>query len=216
MISIDSPVEWQVRDEIYPTLKAWYTHPALEEIKKWDVSGKNILEYGGGWSSIWWAFYAKEVVTIETDWAWIEDIMNYLGSIGWSVSGEMLVSGNGETILNKYVAQHLDLNKKLTMYYRPTNEGDQTKIEYYTNVPDGFVPDIVIVDGVLRYECIQKALTLPRPITLIVDNFMQAFVFMCPSAVEILKPFKGELYEQTDHTNNDGVNKWKTGIWNIK
>lgn len=102
------------------------------------------------------------------------------------------------------------------LHYRPCNEGNQSKIDFYTSLPTDFSPDIIVVDGILRYECIQKALTLPRPLILIVDNFMQAFVFMCPAAVDLLKDFPGTLYEQKNHTDHDGINKWKTGIWEIE
>jgi hypothetical protein len=88
--------------------------------------------------------------------------------------------------------------------------------EFYTEVPEGFVPNIVIVDDAYRYECIVKALTLPRPFVLIVDNWFQSYVFICPAAVELLKDFEQQIFEQADHTDNDGVNKWKTAIFYIK
>jgi hypothetical protein len=59
-------------------------------------------------------------------------------------------------------------------------------------------------------------LTLPRPFVLIVDNWFQSYVFICPAAVELLKDFEQQIFEQADHTDNDGVNKWKTAIFYIK
>ena len=99
-------------------------------------------------------------------------------------------------------------------YFRPCNEGSGAQ-DMYCEIPDNVRPDVFIVDDAYRYECILKALEY-KPCTLIVDNFMQAFVFMCPSAVEALKEYEGVLYEQEDHMDHDGINKWKTGIWNIR
>jgi hypothetical protein len=76
--------------------------------------------------------------------------------------------------------------------------------------------DIAIVDGVHRYECIEYAVNILKPDILIVDNWMQSFVFMCPSAEEILKPYKKEIFEQANHLDNDGINKWKTMIAYLK
>lgn len=189
MLDINNPVEWQVRDEQYPTLKAWYTHGMLNEISKWNLKECVVLEYGGGWSSIFWAFHAKQVVTIETDLNWINDIREYADAHG---------------ITN------------LTLIHRPCNEGDQSKVEYYTEVPEGYNPDIVIVDGVLRNSCLEKALTLQRPLILIADNWQQSYVWISPSAAELMEPYPIHIFEQENHTNNDGINKWKTVYWDIK
>jgi len=167
----------------------WFTHGALDVLDGMDLSDKNILEWGSGSSTVWFAAKAKSVVSIEANSEWYGKVVQELN-------------------------QH-NLFHKVNLILRQTNEGDQSKIDYYTEVPEGFKPDIVVVDGILRYECILKALTLPRPLTLIVDNWMQSYVFMCPAAEEALKGFKSLIFEQADHVDNDGVNKWKTAIFEI-
>lgn len=99
--------------------------------------------------------------------------------------------------------------------YRPCNEGDQSKVDFYTSVPTDFNPDIVIVDGILRYECILKALTLQRPLILIVDNWQQDKVFICPAAEEVMKEYEGHFYIQPDHKDHEG-RPWQTAIWYLK
>jgi len=47
----------------------------------------------------------------------------------------------------------------------------------------------------------------------ICDNWVQSFVWLSPKAEEIMKPYEVHAFEQKDHTNNDGVNKWKTVYW---
>lgn len=53
----------------------WYTYPAIEYISNLDLSDKNIFEFGGGNSSIWWAQRTKFVVTVEKDKDWYQRIM---------------------------------------------------------------------------------------------------------------------------------------------
>ena len=97
--------------------------------------------------------------------------------------------------------------------YRPCNDSSGMD-EMYCAIPDGFIPDIVINDDAYRYEVIVKALTLPRPLILIVDNWMQDFVFYCPKGEELLKNFKQEIYPCTTHTDHEG-NCWKTAIFHL-
>jgi len=97
--------------------------------------------------------------------------------------------------------------------YRPCNDSSGMD-EMYCAIPDDFIPDIVINDDAYRYEVIVKALTLPRPLILIVDNWMQDFVFYCPKGEELLKDFKQEIYPCTTHTDHEG-NCWKTAIFHL-
>jgi hypothetical protein len=52
----------------------WYTYPAIEYLKQFDFSDKNIFEYGSGNSSIFWASLAKSVTSVEKDASWFEVI----------------------------------------------------------------------------------------------------------------------------------------------
>lgn len=166
-------------------VEPWLTNPAMDMIKTWDLAGKKVLEWGAGSSTLWWACKCKEVYSIEANEGWYTTVHNKMPAIGCSIS------------------------------FRPVNEGDQTKIEYYTEIPEHFNPDIVVVDGILRYECMLKALTLPRPLTLIVDNWQQDRVFICPAAEELMKEYEGKFYIQPDHTDHEG-RPWCTAIWHLK
>lgn len=85
---------------------------------------------------------------------------------------------------------------------------------YYVPIPDGINPDVIIVDDAYRYECIMNAINVVKPKILIVDNYNQDYVFICPAAVEALEPFKKLIFEQENHTDHEG-NKWKTGVFFI-
>jgi len=187
MLDKNNLVQWQIHSP-NGHVYPWWVHSCLEEIEKWDWSDKNVLEFGSGWSSIWMASKSKQVISIEAKEDWTNDVREY-------------AEANGIT--------------NLTVLYRQTNEGDQSKVNYYTECPKGFKPDVVTVDGVLRNECLAMALKLPRPLTIIADNWFQDWIWMSPAAVELMSPYEAQIYVQEDHTDNEG-NKWKTAIWHLK
>lgn len=180
--------DFQRFDPTNNLVEPWLTHPALEIIKGWDLSDKLVLEWGSGLSTIWWADKCKYVYSIEANPKWFADVVQLKNERG--------------------------LQGKAEIHFRNVNEGDQTKIDFYTEVPSWYRPNIVIVDGVLRYECILKALTLPRPLILIIDNWQQDYVFICPAAEKALESFTGNVYVQPDHTNHEG-RPWATAIFHI-
>lgn len=52
----------------------WYTYPAIDFLAQRSFAGKNVLEFGGGQSTRWWAPRAATVLTIEEDQAWYESL----------------------------------------------------------------------------------------------------------------------------------------------
>lgn len=180
--------DFQRFDPTNNLVEPWLTHPALDVIKSWNLADKKVLEWGSGLSTAWWGDKCLHVVAIEANQTWLKEVYD---------------------LLREKNLKNVDL------WFRNVNEGDQTKVDFYTDIPAYYQPDIVVVDGILRYECIQKALTLPRPLTLIVDNWQQDYVFICPAAEDLLKDFEGEIYLQKDHKDHSG-RPWQTGIWKIK
>lgn len=190
MIENPALCDWQLRDPFTNLVYPWWTWDFLKQLQSWDLSQCNILEYGGGYSSIWLAKHAKQVLTIETSSKWVDSIV------------EMA-----------YAAQ-LD---NLTVITREFNEGDQSVIEQYLSVPDSFRPDIVCVDGILRNECLQRGIKLlseGEGGILIADNIDQDFVWRSPGIWEITKGYEFHRFFQKEHTNHEG-NPWNTGYWVI-
>ena len=181
-------VEWQLYDESADAVFPWFTHPMLEILKTWDLKDKRIAEFGGGRSTKWWRKKSKWVTTIDTNIGWIEQI-----------NDECYGLENG------------------VLLHAPINEGSEEYADLYCNAIDKYGPyDIVVVDGILRNNCLKKALSMPRPLTLIADNWFQSFVWLSEAAVELMKPYPINVFEQENHTNNDGINKWKTAYWELK
>jgi len=186
-------VQWQILDSngvCFP----WFTHPMLKVIDKWDLTGKVVLEWGGGYSTIWWASRGAFVHCVETNRDWINSIR--------------------EELVNKEISYLAQLD------FVECNEGevDEIKRGEYLNARNDIrlgPPDIVVVDGILRFECMQEGIKLlsKKGGILIVDNYQQDG-FICPSCVELVAPYKGYIYRQEDHTDHHG-NPWQTAYWEI-
>lgn len=169
----------------------WYTHGALDVIKGWDLKDKIVLEYGCGDSTIWWGLRAFLIYSSEHNYEWANKIRD------------------------KFIQHGLD-DGRTKLFLVDTHEGDQTVgRKNYIHQFDRFLdrrPNIVIVDGIHRYECIEHAFKTLKPEILIVDNWQQDYVFICPAADELLKDVKREIYTQPDHTNHEGC-PWATAIF---
>ncbi len=85
-------------------------------------------------------------------------------------------------------------------------------LEKYLETPEA--PDVVIVDGSERTACVLAALKLPRPLTLIVDNWQQDDVYTDEVSERAMKPYAGHFFVQHDHSNHRG-RPWQTAIWEL-
>ncbi|MEM6622694.1 MAG: hypothetical protein AAF674_10740 [Pseudomonadota bacterium] len=50
----------------------WYTYPAINLVQAGTYTGRTVLEFGGGQSTLWWAARADRVITIEPSLEWAE------------------------------------------------------------------------------------------------------------------------------------------------
>ena len=64
---------WQCIDK-YGNNIPWFTYPTIEYLSHLDISEYSIFEYGSGYSTLYWMNRAKEIVSIEHDKKWYEDI----------------------------------------------------------------------------------------------------------------------------------------------
>jgi hypothetical protein len=183
-------VQWQKyapNGLVYP----WFTHPFLDVLEAWDLSKHTILETGAGRSTAWWRSQAKWVDSIEATDEWQYQITKDCSDAGLN---------NGR------------------LFCTVTPDGVQErKQEYFDLIPNDLHYDIVVVDGIWRYEMLQWALDHFKKTggMIIADNWIQSYVWLSPPAEELMKPYKANVFEQTDHTDNDGINKWKTAYWII-
>jgi hypothetical protein len=181
-------VEWQIRSPKNGMVMCWFTHPCLEWMEQQDWSDKIIVMFGAGLGDAWLRTKCKALYIIERNHEWAEKSSHYAMSMGVSDIGYIM---------------------------RPCNDSDG-KADFYLNI-EGFNPDIIINDDAYRTECCQMAVDYFKDKVgiFICDNWIQSFVWMSPKAEEIMQPYEAMVFEQKDHTNNDGINKWKTAVWNI-
>ena len=165
-------------------VECWFTHGALDWIKQQDWTDKIVWMFGAGLGDAWLAKRCKKLYVVERNQEWLMRMNNFC---------------------------HLNHITNIEYVYRPCNDCNGMD-EMYCDIP--FHADVVINDDAYRYEVIEKALTLPRPLILVVDNWMQDYVFLCPKGEEILKNFKQEIYPCTTHTDHEG-NCWKTAIFHL-
>jgi hypothetical protein len=52
----------------------WYSYSMIDFLKDKDFSERRILEFGAGQSTLWWAERAREVVSIECNPDWVEEV----------------------------------------------------------------------------------------------------------------------------------------------
>lgn len=58
----------------------WYTYPAIDFLKQRSFEKRNILEFGGGQSTLWWSAHAQSVLTIEEDAKWFAHLRQNVGN----------------------------------------------------------------------------------------------------------------------------------------
>ncbi len=58
----------------------WYTYPAIEYLSQFDYSDKNVFEYGSGFSSLFWARRARQVISLEDNQVWFKKWQNEMKS----------------------------------------------------------------------------------------------------------------------------------------
>jgi hypothetical protein len=175
--------ESQRLDRVTGLVQPWFTHSALDEIQEWDLHDKVVLEWGGGHSSLWWGTRCRSVFTIETNPDWCAWISAKADELG---------------ITN------------VTVLHRAS----ESPVDFYLQIPEGCTPDIVVIDGaMLRFECLSKAIALPRPVTIIFDNWQQDGAFISPEAEGLMRPFLGASYAQAERTHLK--HPWQTAIWRL-
>ena len=183
-------VEWQIIDEDNGLVMPWLTHPFLEWAKQQDWADKTIVMFGAGFGDAWLGRKCKQLYIIERTSLWAGKSYEYAQSNGVN---------------------------NITYILRPCNDGNGEQ-DKYVYLPDGVDFDIIINDDAYRTEICQLAVDYfkGKGGIFICDNWIQSFVWMSPKAEEIMKPYEANVFEQKNHTNNDGINKWKSAWWYLK
>ena len=106
----------------------WYTYACIDFLKFRDFKNMKIMEFGAGQSTIWWASHAAHVVSFEGNEAWFNYIKNKMPA---NVDLYHASEDNATACLS-------DVNRVLAEKKYPKF-------------------DIIIIDGLWRFELIQVA-----------------------------------------------------------
>lgn len=161
----------------------WFTYPAIEALKNWDLSEKRVFEYGSGYSTLFWASRAKEVVSVEHNRGWHEKIA-------------ALAPSNARVILAPIDRDDYDPSPELLEQFRA-----------YAEAIDGRF-HVIVIDGYarsrVRYQCARAALPhLDSNGLVILDNsdwLPATALFLRQSnliEVDLNGPVPGNSYSQT-------------------
>lgn len=182
-------VEWQKiapNGLVYP----WWTHPFLDVLETWNLKDKMWLEFGAGLSTAWLRSKCRFVESIEASTEWGVKALDYCRQ-------NNLTNGS--------------------IFYQDLPDGVQErKAEYFELIPPEIKYDIISVDGIWRYECLQWALDhfKGRGGILIADNWQQDYVWISEAAEQLMAPYKINRFFQPGHTNHEGK-PWNTVFWEI-
>ena len=163
----------------------WFTYPAIEALKNWDLSDKRVFEYGSGYSTLFWASRAKEVVSVEHSPQWHQKISR-------------LAPSNAKIILAPIDEQKND--------YHPSDETRKEFASYAGAIEGSF--HVIVIDGYarsrVRYQCAQTALPhLDKNGLVILDNsewLPATAMFLRESGliqVDLSGPAPGNVHYQT-------------------
>jgi hypothetical protein len=120
----------------------WYTYPAIHFLQQRRFENKNVLEFGGGQSTLWWSSRARSVLTIEEDANWFSRLRQQVG---------------GNVTLH-----HVPLDRETRQIVSIQKLIDAGPVRKF---------DIVVIDGHLRQELTPLAFSYLAPEgAIILDN----------------------------------------------
>jgi hypothetical protein len=181
--------EWQFLDAhgmVFP----WYTKPFLDILATWDIKDWDVLEWGGGYSTLWWASHCKSVVTIDSHAEW-------MASLDETINALQLTNVN---LKFRALGQnpHMGNGGEETPYVMGIDEDDK-------------LYDCIIIDGEYRNTCAFRALAHLKPNgVIILDNANQASIGLnSQPTFELFKQYEHHSFLQPGHPD------WRTDYWII-
>lgn len=131
----------------------WYTYSAIDFLAQRDFSGRRILEWGGGHSTVWWAERASRVTTLENGRPWLRRVATLLQKRGRRGTVDLLPYD---------VTPETDAASPRPERIVLTDDLRAVLAQRY---------DVVCIDGRGRYHSLELSLDLPTPDgAIVIDN----------------------------------------------
>lgn len=185
MMDVSQRQGYQIIDPKLNLIYPWYTKPFLDILETWNLSQKIIFEFGIGYSTVWFANHCKYLYGVDNNLQWINETKEYLTK--------------------------LNLRNKAQLFYAHASEENQQSIDAYLYKIEKMFeqPDIIVIDGIFRDECIPAAIKQIKNHGIIIcDNWMQEEVWVCKTP-ELLTKFEHHIFKQEGHPH------WQTAYFII-
>lgn len=144
-------------DDLRKNPRPWMTDGAIQFIEEHIQPTDSVIEFGGGWSSLFWAKRSAFTLTVEANWEWSAKIIQEMAQ--------------HPDLLTRWALKFVpsDWNphsKRLKPYWQRnqsylTPECCQAMEDRYVTID--FEPDIFVIDGSIRPKNIER-----------VDNFLKS------------------------------------------
>jgi len=110
-----------------------YTYPCYEYLNSMNWEGADVFEYGTGFSTIWWKNHGANLYGVEHNKNWYEKI-----------------NGSSTHIKTRQQLGYITLENNIDNYPTTINIFDKQF-------------DVVVIDGLARYECVEPAVSNLKP-----------------------------------------------------
>lgn len=189
--------------------RPWLTSGSIDFIEKKINCEDTVLEFGGGWSSIWWAKKCKFTLTVEANHEWAAKIIlefaNHPAALAkWSLKFVPSDWNPTASFPKRYWKNN---------FHHLTEETISSMTERYLSID--FNPSIIVIDGSIRHLNIEK-----------VDEYLKSnstVRMLVIDNTEVLLPYtleKFENFERHDFHESDlslipshQNGKWCTSVW---
>jgi len=196
-------------DELRANPRPWMTDGSVEFIENNLRLSDTVLDFGGGWSTIWWARKVSWITTVEADYVWAAKLLHEMAAhpeliAKWQLKFVACEWSNTYLAPKKYWNKNQNIMNDLI--------ADQLESHYMKIYDD---PTVIVIDGSSRARNVEEVSRYlaqsNRVRMLVVDNMEWLSRFTAGK----FKGFKQYDFHEFDiekipvHQNG----KWCTSVW---
>ena len=171
----------------------WITYPAMDYLEQLDFSQADILEYGAGGSSLWWASRARHVISVESDPMWAEWVRS-------QSSKNLMVIGPISD--SNYVAAPLEPGKKFEVIVLDGKQREACALAVLNHLAEGA---LLILDNSDWYPQICASLRQRGMLEVDFHGFGPVNDYTWTTSIFIRSscavPHRGQMWEPASHGN---------------
>lgn len=136
-------------EELRANPRPWMTDGAIEFMERSLRPTDKVIEFGGGWSTLWWAARAAWVHTVEASPIWIRTIIQEMAA-----RPELLTRWSARFVASEWHTHYKNPKPFWRNKLPYLNDQNVQKMEAAYLVID-FPADVFVIDGSLRPQCVQ-------------------------------------------------------------